>query len=417
MRTARVFLLVLLVLAGCETLRKPKADNPVAGTPPPRMNFHESEEVVQAAAENPLLPDPPEIRSAGITPVVLSQSPDAQSDFADGRTAALVNGAPILVSELLEPYKADLRRMREEFEKQAGQMLPSQREQAERQILDARRYLIQRDLKGHIERRLLVGALREQVKTEQIKMLNDMLEKEFERELQRTMQREGARTRVELDQKLQEQGMSIAGMRDMFIGERLAMEFLGFRARAKIEIGRPDLLRYYEQHLDDYAIPPKVKWQQLLISHRKHGGRSAAQAVLDKAQAELKAGADFGDVARKYSNGLNAEGGGNIGWTEPGSLSDKDVERALFNLPVGSVSEPFSDRNAFQIVRVTARQPASRVPFVKVQDEIRETIEKDQRQKMARKLIDELHERAVIVTMFDEAPDKPKSGVIHAGGS
>ena len=383
MRTRTVWLL-LLALAGCDSLGKTKVvDNPVAGPAPPRIQMTNQEKTGQASVE--LLR--PTGESDGTVRLASGQSTQPDEQLFDLQPVAVVNGQPILAGDILERYGAGL----EEARKKAS---PEQFKQV-------RMDLIQRDLPGHIDRKLLAGALRSTLKPEQIKALNEAIDKAFAEETAKMMEEMGVATRHELDLELQKQKTNLGSLRDSFATQQMAMEYLRSKAGTPTEVGRPELLQYYEAHAAEYAIPAKVKWQQILIAFNGDEETREALDRLEKVISELKSGADFTEVARRHSDGYNADSGGHFGWTEPGSLADKDVEKTLFELPVGSVSRVFEDRTSFQLVKVTDRQGAGRVPFEELQDKIREKLEKESRQQLAEKVLEELRANAQIITEVD----------------
>lgn len=385
MRMMRLFALLLLGLAGCDSLGKTKVDSPVAGPPPPRMNLT-GRPAGQASLQSAVA-SIDEDSGSGAFRLASAQSERDEAPFGL-QPVAVVNGQPILAADILERYGASL-------EEVSKKLSPEQFRQA-------RLELIERDLPGHIDRKLLASALQSSLKPEQIKALNEAIGKAFDAEAETMMKEMGVNTRHELDIELQKQKTSLAGLRDNFTMQQMAMEYINFKAGPAGKTGRAELLRYYETHADDYAIPAKVKWQQIVVSFGGEDEKRQALDRLEKAVAELKSGADFGEVARRYSDGYNAESGGHFGWTEAGSLADQEVERALFEMPVGSVSEIFEDRTFFQLVKVTDRQDAGRVPFEEVQDEIRGKLEKENRRELAERVLEELRASATIATMFDE---------------
>jgi peptidyl-prolyl cis-trans isomerase SurA len=82
--------------------------------------------------------------------------------------------------------------------------------------------------------------------------------------------------------------------------------------------------------------------------------RQKAEALL----AELRKGADFGQLAVANSQGQNALEGGNLGWKRAGQLPELFVS-ALRTLQPGSVSEVLRSPSGFHILRLNARRGGS----------------------------------------------------------
>jgi parvulin-like peptidyl-prolyl isomerase len=77
----------------------------------------------------------------------------------------------------------------------------------------------------------------------------------------------------------------------------------------------------------------------------------------------LQDGADFESVCKQYSKGPDADAGGKILTMTYGSFGP-DLQRAIFKLPVGGISEPVLTPYGFFIVKVLRRTDArSKEPF------------------------------------------------------
>ncbi len=300
---------------------------------------------------------------------------------------ALVNGQPIFAADILDRYGPALKAA---FKR----MTPSQ-------FQELRRKLIERDLKRQIERVLLVTSLKSELKDEQIKQIYKQLDAYFEKEIERFKKQLNAATKAELEQKLQQQGTSLATLKDQFFNQQLAMEFVRSKMKSTGEFSRSELLEYYRLHQDEFAIPAKVKWQQIRISFKKHGGKQQALKVLKQCIEDLKNGMSFDEAAKRYSDGPTADNGGYWDWTRRGSLANAEVEKALFELPVGQISQVFTDDESFQIVRVVERQDPRVKPFEEVQDLIRKKMKQRAQERARQRLLQDVYRSAVIETKYN----------------
>lgn len=403
MRYAQVYFLSLVSLGmvGCETT--PKVDNPVLGPPPPRLESALKQQKLKHAEiasrandrKSVLEGDFEDSENPFETPVITASTTSANSTdeetdefLSDSTVVAMVNGSPLFVSDVIGIYDFQL--------KQAEQRMPPE------EYKKLRRALVKRDLKGHIERQLLIHEMKSTLKKEQLDQLQEVLESAFEEERIPELQKGlGVNSPQELEEKLNQQGRSLYSERELFIKQQSAIQFMAVKAKATNDYSREEVLARYKANIKDYEVPSKVRWQRIRITYAKQGSKEKAVGVLDEVIHKLQAGEDFGELARKYSDGTRAEKNGQWGWTRRGSLAEPEIEKALFELPIGQTSQVFETATSFQIIKVNDRKEAGHIPFADVQGKLEQSMISEARMKATKEILEELHAKAVIETIFD----------------
>ena len=388
MRSVVWSVVLLLSLTGCEWINNfsdSKAENPVMDAPPPRVahagDWQATRDSSTAYETNPQRDHIQLVSQNG-------QSPD--DVLATAKAVATVDGRPILASEILDRYAARFREIR-------GKATADE-------LRDIRKKLIKRDLKIHVERKLLVNAMQRSLSKEAREQLGKLIGETFDKEVQKMKIDMKVDSKVELEQKLLAEGTSLANLRDTFANQQMATYYFQSKVKSTKVIGRREMLQYYESHLKDYAIPAKARWQEIQLSFDKHGGKDGASKLTDRIIAELRKGTEFATLAKEHSDGITADKGGLWDWTQSGSLTDEKLDRALFNLPVDRI-QVHEGKESLRLIRVVRRQKAGWKPFDKLQREIRTALKQEEKQRHARKMLDELMKNAIITTIFDGEPD------------
>jgi hypothetical protein len=210
----------------------------------------------------------------------------------------------------------------------------------------------------------------------------------------------------ELDRALREFGTSLdRQVRDFgeyMMGIEAAKKEMGLDKK-KFEVTHEEMLDYYAQHLPEYAIPAKARFEILTAKFANFAGDRAAtyEFAAKMGNEVVLGGTPFAAVARKHSQEPRAAEGGQYDWVTPGSLASKPIDSAVFALEVGKLSQIIEDESGFHIVRVIERKDAGQVSFVEAQAEIRPAIEQEKRDAKRQKYLSDLRARTKTWTIYD----------------
>ena len=187
---------------------------------------------------------------------------------------------------------------------------------------------------------------------------------------------------------------------------------------AKVAAATPvtdaDLQAYYNQHQDEYRIPETVTVRHILIKTPTPGpdgkvdqkGVDAAKAKAEDVQKQLKAGGDFAELAKKYSDDPgSAQNGGLLppitrGRTVP------EFEQAAFNTPKGQTTDIIRTSYGFHIIRVEDKQNARVKPLDEVKPQIEAAVKQQKSAAAAQSLANSVESIAKTAGMDKAAADK-----------
>jgi peptidyl-prolyl cis-trans isomerase D len=164
------------------------------------------------------------------------------------------------------------------------------------------------------------------------------------------------------------------------------------RLMSEAQVSPEDLRAYYNEHQDQYRVPEEVKVSHILIKTPAAGadgradekGVAEAQKKAENILKQLKAGAKFEDLAKKYSEDPGSgKQGGELGWIGRGRTVP-EFEKAAFSLPIGQLSDLVKSSYGFHIIRVEEKHE----PHLKTLDEVKAEIEPLVRQNKVNKLIE-----------------------------
>lgn len=227
-----------------------------------------------------------------------------------------------------------------------------------------------------------------------------------------------ATSEVELDRKLREVHSSLENQKLTFMDSVLADEYMKGSVPKHMNIDILEVRDRFEQDKDKWQRPARVRFQKMSVLFKKFPDKNAAYNEIVGMFEEVRTGgAPFSSVAARRSQGAKAQEGGFFDWTTQGSLRSKEVDDAIFSIPLNRLSDIIEDYEGFHIVVVLEREDARVLPFAKAQDDVRKELENEKKAKIQQDLFDELQKKTPVFTKWpsdwpNARPLSDYSGVI-----
>ena len=152
------------------------------------------------------------------------------------------------------------------------------------------------------------------------------------------------------------------------------------RLRGTTQPSDAALHAYYNAHNEDYQVPNRVHVEHILF---KTIGKTDAEIAeirqkADDVQKKAKSGANFEDLAKKFSeDDATKPKGGDLGWIVEGQTVP-EFQQAAFTLPKGSVSDLVKTQYGFHIIKVLDHETARTKPFEEVRNTIMPVVAEEQ---------------------------------------
>ena len=116
--------------------------------------------------------------------------------------------------------------------------------------------------------------------------------------------------------------------------------------------------------------------------------------------ANIKAGGNFEELAKKNSVDSSAAKGGDLGWFGQGTMVPA-FEKAAMALKEGQVSDVVKSDFGFHIIKLTGKRPAGVRPFEEVKEQIKGAILPSKQQEIFQKIKEDLKKSAKITIKED----------------
>ena len=177
-------------------------------------------------------------------------------------------------------------------------------------------------------------------------------------------------------QALSNQGLTLESYRAQVRKEIEKTSLVNREIRQRVNVSPQEIKRYYDAHLDDYAITERVKVRDILFRIDDRDGPDAADKAKAKAEEVRKmavGGKDFAELAAQFSEGPGSDKGGLLGTFSKGEM-ESALDDAAFDLEPGRISALIETPRGFHVLRVDEVVPAGHKKLEDVQDEIRDAL-------------------------------------------
>lgn len=217
---------------------------------------------------------------------------------------------------------------------------------------------------------------------------------------------EGIKTRNGLDDKaflagLEAQGLTLEKFRKTIETQILTQRITGMEVTG-VMVTEEDARHYYEKHKREYLKPGRVRASHILLLANESSGASQFQGArkkIDWLKDEILAGADFAEMARKFSQDPSASEGGDLGWFTRGEMLAA-FEDVAFSLDAGEVGGPVQTGYGFHLIKVMDKEEAEALPFSELADKITARLKNEAYQKKRMALVDRLRDQAYIEILY-----------------
>jgi peptidyl-prolyl cis-trans isomerase SurA len=136
-------------------------------------------------------------------------------------------------------------------------------------------------------------------------------------------------------------------VRNQLLKQRLIQRKLG-----EVSVSNGEVREFYASYRDSLPVQPEgIKLAHILIPvEASEETVDSARARITSILGEIQNGLDFGEAARRYSQDLTSESGGDLGWFGPGDMVPA-FESAAFALVSGQVSGVVRTRYGFHLIK------------------------------------------------------------------
>ena len=221
-------------------------------------------------------------------------------------------------------------------------------------------------------RKVLDLMIDEKIAEEKVKELNI---KVTQRQVDATIQRIRENQRMSHEEfigQLEKEGLTYEKFQQKIKRDLERMQLVEFEVKSKIIIRDEAVKEYYERNKKDFGSVEKVRISGIFLILKRPGDSGEMMEIQRKGEgilSRIRAGEDFGELAKAFSEGPAAASGGDLGVFQPDQL-EPQMRQMVETLKEGSVSGLIARQNGIQILKLVEKQEGTIRPL----DEVREDI-------------------------------------------
>ncbi len=175
-----------------------------------------------------------------------------------------------------------------------------------------------------------------------------------------------------------------------------------------LAVSEEDAKLCYDNNIEKFIVPRQIRASHILFGTGQRDADGNPLQADQQADAqfksnaeqvakEIKAGADFEELVRKYSVCQTKNNGGDLGYFSQRSDLDKDFLKVAFNMNKGQISEVVKTQFGYHIIKITDSIEPSTISFDKARPAIVKWRTNQRKQALVNNYIKSLSAKAEIL--------------------
>jgi parvulin-like peptidyl-prolyl isomerase len=205
--------------------------------------------------------------------------------------------------------------------------------------------------------------------------------------------------------QLKAQGLTEAQVR-ADLKSQLLSEAIFKKVTSDAKVTDEEVEKYYKEHRSQYETPESRDVRHILISCNTAAACTKAKATASKLYDQLKDGANFAALAKKYSDdpGSKAQGGK---LTVARGQTVAPFDQTAFLLAKGQISRPLKTQYGYHIIQPLSNvKPKKVTPFSQVKESIRQQLLQQKRNEEMNTWVEETKKDFDVSYQVGFAPQK-----------
>ncbi len=217
-------------------------------------------------------------------------------------------------------------------------------------------------------------------------------------------------------QALKQRGISEDELKKGIEVDLIAKKLLDDRVKGKVHITDTQVKKFYEDKKESFKRPEAFRARHIFVAYvpfdvvektppeemKEAAGeyRAAARKKIDEVFAKVKAGENFGELAKQYSeDAASAEKNGDLDFKYMG-VFDPAFDKAVIDMKIGETSGIVETEYGYHIIRLLETKPSEYAPYTEVEQSIQKHLFMTEAQQLVERYIGALKKKADIIVYY-----------------
>jgi len=192
---------------------------------------------------------------------------------------------------------------------------------------------------------------------------------------------------------LSAQGFTLEKFREFQRDSVIVQEMRRMAVKGAATVSDQKVQDFYKEHADEYTTQEEAKVRMIVV----RGGpeNNSRRKMIEEIREKIVGGAEFGDLARMYSEGSEQESYGDVGWVNRKHFNES-LTKVVFSLKPGEMSQIVELSGSYYLFLCEAKKQASTKPLKDMRPEIEKMLLQSERQKQQTEWLLKLRKKAYI---------------------
>src|SRR6266567_8179179 len=202
----------------------------------------------------------------------------------------------------------------------------------------------------------------------------------------------------ELEKAVSGQGTNWEDFKNNIRNNLLQQRVISSEVGSHITISDEEVTKYYEEHKTEFVRPEQVALREIVVSTegKKPEDLPDLKKKAETALKRVQDGEDFGEIAKRLSDGSTKSQGGFLGVYKRGELS-KELEDKVFKMKRNELTDVMETKQGFLILEVLEHYDEGEQSLAKVKNEIMDRLYSARMEPAMREYLKTLREQSYVV--------------------